>query len=162
MPLSESTAALQGVQYDFKRLFLTCLFISIAEFSIIHLTNILFFTPLLLLPFVAGWQMALPLAFFKSVTGKAALDTSYRSLRRGRMMMTTALALVSVSPSRMRHIVIALRLRNVNLARGGNHNDRLLMACMRTRLHRICVSLLDFVDCLGTVHPHTPPLDCQG
>ena len=67
-----------------------------AECSIIHLTNVFILSPLVLLPFVAGWQMALPLAFFQSVTGKRALDQSFKSIRAGKMMVATAIALVLV------------------------------------------------------------------
>lgn len=90
------TMYVQGIKYDFRRVFLTCLMVSAAEFCIIHLTNLFILSPILVLPFVAGWQLAIPLAFFGGATGISALTQSFRSVRAGKMLRTTALALTLV------------------------------------------------------------------
>ena len=77
-------------------MFAVCLLVSTVEFALIHLSNIFSLVPLFLGPFIVGWQAAMPLAYFQSLQGKAALDRSWQCLRGARMMVPTALALATV------------------------------------------------------------------
>jgi uncharacterized Tic20 family protein len=68
----------------------------VAEFAIIHLSNLFVLVPFLLGPFIVGWQMALPLSFFHGIQGKKAFDQSYDTIKGGRMMVRTGIALIEV------------------------------------------------------------------
>jgi hypothetical protein len=87
---------MQVVREDVRRMFGTCLLVSIAEFVLIHLSNLFVFVPFVLGPFIIGWQAAMPYAYFHGARGKAALDASFAALRSGKMFFRVALALCLV------------------------------------------------------------------
>lgn len=90
---------MQGLRKDFRRLYLTCLVMSVAEFALVHASNVFILAALLIGPFVIGWQLALILAFLHGMQGRAALDMSFKWVRKGRMMGATGIALSVVCAS---------------------------------------------------------------
>lgn len=77
-------------------MFWVCLATSVAEFALVHLTNMVGLAPLVVGPVVAGWQVALPLAFFCGLATRRALGGSFRSIWRGKLLFRAGLALAVV------------------------------------------------------------------
>jgi hypothetical protein len=84
---------MQGIRKDFRRLYLTCLMISIAEFALVHFTNVFVVAAVIIGPFIVGWQLALVLAYMHGLQGKAALDASFKWVRVGKMLWATGIAI---------------------------------------------------------------------
>ena len=84
------------MQEDIRRMFGTCLLVSIAEFALIHVSNLYPFTPLLLVPIVVSWQMAMPLSFFNDTKGFKALRQSMIRLWKGSMLVSVGIAVTLV------------------------------------------------------------------
>ena len=93
---SQCLGKMQAWHEDRQRVFLVCLATSVAEFALVHLTNIIGIAPLVVGPVVAGWQVAVPLAFFCGLRARQALGGSFKSVWRGRIVLRTGFALALV------------------------------------------------------------------
>lgn len=89
-------------------MFLVCLATSVAEFALVHLTNIVGVAPVVVGPVVAGWQVAVPLAYFCGLRARQALGGSFASIWRGKLLFRAGFALAVVRCTRAAAMLVML------------------------------------------------------